>query len=192
MGDVLIDSGVGPARIRVTATVDSPSVPPTVDSPSTPDPGGYYQGDKLATWWRRAGAHLIDLLALISGIVLGGLLGSAVAGTLSSGGGVIAIVAAAAIWLYNRCYLQGRTGQSWGKRAVNGQVTFSWPRRRAMGLKLIRMSDKEPVGSWKAAIRNLAHALDNIPTLYLLPIWNARRQTLADKAMKTVVISLRG
>jgi MmyB-like transcription regulator ligand binding domain len=101
-------------------------------------------------------------------------------------------VAAAAIWLYNRCYLQGRTGQSWGKRAVNGQVTFSWPRRRAMGLKLIRMSDKEPVGSWKAAIRNLAHALDNIPTLYLLPIWNARRQTLADKAMKTVVISLRG
>jgi hypothetical protein len=79
--------------------------------------------------------------------------------------------------VYNRCYLQGRTGQSWGKRVT--------------GLKLIRMSDKESVGSSKAAARDLAHILD-VPTLYLLPIWGARRQTLADKTTRTVVISLKG
>jgi uncharacterized RDD family membrane protein YckC len=59
-----------------------------------------------------------------------------------------------------------------------------------MGLKLIRMSDKETIGSWKAAVRDLAFTLD-ILELYLLPIWDSRRQTLADKAMKTVVISLK-
>jgi uncharacterized RDD family membrane protein YckC len=155
-GDVLIDSDAGPARIHVTATVDSPGASPT---------RAYYQGYKLATWWQRVGAHLIDLLALILGTAAG--LGARLFG---------AVIVFLAIWFYNRCYLQGRTGQSWGKRA--------------MRLKLVRMSHKEPIGSWKAAIRNLAHVLD-ILTLYLLPIWDARRQTLADKAMKTVVISLK-
>ena len=82
--------------------------------------------------------------------------------------------------LYNRSYRQGRTGQSWGKRVI--------------GLKLIRMSDKEPISWWKAAIRDLAHAYLDILLLYLgvlLPIWDARRQTLADKVMRTVVISLK-
>jgi uncharacterized RDD family membrane protein YckC len=171
-GDVLIDSDGGPGTIRVTATAGPPSSPPTSDSPNIADPRGYYQGDKLATWWQRVGAHLIDSLALAPGITLW----TVGAQTPWPGGPTIGILVTVAIWLYNRCYLQGRTGQSWGKLAV--------------GLKLIRMSDKEPIGSWKAAIRNLVHVLD-IPTLYLLPIWLARRQTLADKTMKTVVISLK-
>ena len=61
-----------------------------------------------------------------------------------------------------------------------------------MGLKLIAMSDKEPIGIWMAAIRDIAHVLD-ILILYLgflLPILDGRRQTLADKAMRTIVISL--
>ena len=29
-----------------------------------------------------------------------------------------------------------------------------------MGLRLIEMSDGEPVGNWKAAVRDLAHYLD--------------------------------
>jgi uncharacterized RDD family membrane protein YckC len=90
----------------------------------------------------------------------------------------IGVIVTVAPWLYNRCYQQGRTGQSWGKRAV--------------GLKLIAISDKEPTGIWMTAIRDIAHLLD-ITILYLgflLPILDARRQTLADKAMRTVVISL--
>ncbi len=166
-GDVQIDSNGGSARIRVTAMVESPGIAPT---------RGYYQGDKLATWWQRVGAHLIDWLPLIPGIVLWYVAWSA----QHRWGIAIGVLATAAPWLYNRWYLQGRTGQSWGKRA--------------MGLKLIAMSDKEPIGWWKAAIRDLAHYfLDILPLCigFLLPIWDAQRQTLADQAMSTVVISCR-
>ena len=166
VGHVQIDSYGGSARIRVTATVDSPVVP---------DTRGYYQGDRLATWGQRVGAFLIDWLPLIPGIVIwsvgaGKHLGAIVA---------VGVLATVPLWLYNRWYLQGRTGQSWGKRA--------------MSLKLIGMSDREPIGGWKAAIRDLAHYLDFLILYvgFLLPIWDARRQTLADKATRTIVISLK-
>jgi len=165
IGDVQIDSNGGSARIRVTAIVDSPGISPT---------RGYYQGYKLGTWWQRVGAHLIDWLPLIPGIVIWEM-GS---GKHLSGIVAIGVLVTAAPWLYNRCYLQGRTGQSWGKRA--------------MKLKLIAMSDKEPTGIWMTAIRDMAHFLDFLILYlgFLLPILDARRQTLADKAMRTVVISL--
>ena len=164
-GHVLIDSDGGSATILVTATIDSPS---------TPLPRGYYQGDKLATWWQRVGAHLVDWLPLIPGIVLWQVGGNKHLSSIVA----IGVLVTAVPWIYNRCYQQGRTGQSWGKRA--------------MGLKLIAMSDKKPIGIWMAAIRDIAHVLD-ILILYLgflLPILDGRRQTLADKAMRTIVISL--
>ena len=60
-----------------------------------------------------------------------------------------------------------------------------------MGLGLIRMSDKKPISGWEAAVRDLAHFLDIIIFYvgFFLPIWDPQRQTLADKGMKTVVIS---
>jgi uncharacterized RDD family membrane protein YckC len=82
-----------------------------------------------------------------------------------------------AIKVYNRWYLQGTTGQSWGK-----------PRHR---LRLVRMTDKQPIGFRSAFVRGLVHILD-IGTLgvgYLLPLWDKRRQTLADHVMGTIVIS---
>jgi hypothetical protein len=163
-GDVLIDSNGGSATIHVTATIDSPGIS---------DPPGYYRGDKLATWLQRVGAFLIDFVVAYSPSLVFWVVGG-----INQAPGVIwiGVFVLMAIWIYNRWYLQGRTGQSWGKRAL--------------GLKLIRMSDKETIGSWKAAERDLAHAFD-ILILYLLPIWDAQRQTLADKVMKTVVISLK-
>ncbi len=136
LGDVLIDSDGGSATIRVTVTVDSPNVPPSRRSPRVPLERGYYQGDRLATWWQRALAAVIDLVVYIPGLTL---------------------------W------------------SVGGSIQPNPP----------GLSDKESVGSWKAAVRDLAHILD-VPTLYLLPIWDARRQTLADKTTRTVVISLKG
>lgn len=113
------------------------------------------------------GAGLIDLLSmLIPSIILARIEAS-----------VLSVLAWLAIWLYNSCYLDGTTGQSWGKRALH--------------LKLVRMADKQVIGPRGAFVRSLAHALD-ILTLgfgYLFPLWDVRRQTLADKLMKTVVIS---
>jgi serine/threonine-protein kinase len=61
-----------------------------------------------------------------------------------------------------------------------------------MGLKLVRMSDNEPIGWQTATIREVVHFLDAIFYLgFLLPVLDARRQTLADKAMRTVVNSVR-
>jgi serine/threonine-protein kinase len=56
------------------------------------------------------------------------------------------------------------------------------------------MSDNEPASWQMATIREVAHFLDLFVFYlgFLLPILDARRQTLADKAMRTVVISTRG
>ena len=82
-------------------------------------------------------------------------------------------------WLYNRCYRQTKTGQSWGKLV--------------MGLKLVDMSDQKALLWWKAGLRDWAHYLDALPLWigFFVPLFDARRQTLADKAMRTVVVSLR-
>jgi uncharacterized RDD family membrane protein YckC len=78
--------------------------------------------------------------------------------------------------LYNQVYLQGTTGQSWGKRMLN--------------LKLVGMSDGQPIGPLMAFVRGLAHFVDAIicDIGFLFPLWDARRQTLADKIMSTVVL----
>jgi uncharacterized RDD family membrane protein YckC len=112
------------------------------------------------------GAGLIDLLSM--------LIPAVILGQIAVGLDVLAWLA---IWLYNSCYLNGTTGQSWGKRALH--------------LKLVRMDDKQLLGTGAALVRGLAHILD-ILTLgvgFLLPLWDARRQTLADKVMKTVILS---
>jgi uncharacterized RDD family membrane protein YckC len=154
-------SGARPGQSVVTADAD--------------DVRGYYRGRKLANWSQRAGAFLIDWLPLIPGIAVWEV------GSQRHLAWVVAIgvVATVSPWLYNRCYRQGRTGQSWGKRV--------------MGLKLVRMSDNEPVGWQTAALREVVHFLDACVFYlgFLLPILDARRQTLADKAMRTVVTSAR-
>jgi uncharacterized RDD family membrane protein YckC len=214
-GVVTVDSDGGSATIRVTATVDPhptpapqprsvavsqppaswqtttdrvqqpPSRPPAPPapatrgrpqpagpagaSPATSSPIGTYQGAKLAAWGQRVGAGLADLLLLIPFIII----------LAQNSAAAIAIgwVGFAAVKIYNRWYLQGRTGQSWGKRVLH--------------LKLVRMADKQPIGAGAAFVRGLAHLLD-ILTLgigYLFPLWDPRRQTLADKVMKAIVIS---
>jgi len=173
-GDVLINSDGGPARIHVTALAALPATPPRPRTSRTPSQNhGYYQGYKLANWWQRAGALLIDWIPLIPGIVVWSI------GNQKHWAYLVAIgvITTFPIWFYNRWYWQGKTGHSWGKQV--------------MGLELIRMSDKKPVDGWGAAVRDIAHFLDFI-IMYLgffLPIVDAQRQTLADKAMRTVVIS---
>jgi uncharacterized RDD family membrane protein YckC len=212
-GVVTIDSDGGSGTIRVTVTVDPhpapapqpptaavgqpppagqattdrvqqpPSWPPPPPEHATRgqrrprqrgspelagDPRGSYQGDKLASWWQRMRAGLLDLLSMLVPFLILVPLARAPA---------LGIPVLLVTWFYSRCYLGGTTGQSWGKRANH--------------LKLVRMADNQPIGARAAFGRDLAHTLD-ILTLgvgYLLPLWDARRQTLADRVMKTVVVS---
>jgi uncharacterized RDD family membrane protein YckC len=148
------------------------------------DPRGSYQGDKLATWSQRVGAALIDLLAAAPGLILLfwglDLLGGYDASAYGPGTAMawIGLLYALLIIAYNRWRLQGRTGQSWGKRVLN--------------LKLVRMADKTPIGGRMAFVRDLANLVDIWPLFgvgFLFPLWTVRRQTLPDKVMKTVVLS---
>jgi uncharacterized RDD family membrane protein YckC len=148
-----------------------------------PDQPGYYMGRNLANWPQRVGAYLIDYLIAAIPAFLAVLLFS---GTSSggndpnAGAGAVAFLlylVSLGVWIYNRAIQQGRTGQSWGKQVLN--------------LRLVRMADGQPMGGGMAFVRDLAHILDALPCYigYLFPLWDARRQTFADKIMSTVVLS---
>ncbi len=153
--------------------------PPAPGAYGQAEPAGYYMGHKLASWPQRVGAFLIDYLVIVVPI---GIAIALVSGGRndSSGPGLIAgllYLVATGLWIYNRWILAGRTGQSWGKQAL--------------GLKLLRMDNGQPIGGGMAFVRDIAHILDSLPCYlgYLWPIWDNRRQTFADKVISTVVIA---
>jgi uncharacterized RDD family membrane protein YckC len=87
-------------------------------------------------------------------------------------GGLVSFV----LWVWNRGFRQARTGQSWGKKVV--------------GLRLARDETGENVGVWRALLRDLAHWLDCwlLGLGFWFPLWDAKRQTFADKIAKTVSV----
>jgi uncharacterized RDD family membrane protein YckC len=147
-----------------------------------------------ATWIVRVAASLIDSLVVMIGAIpyaIGLVLMTSAAGNApdpytveSTGGAGLAVIGLMltfaglllmlGIWLWNRVFTQGRTGQSVGKRV--------------MRLYLVSESTGNPMGAGLCFVREIAHYLDGILMLgYLWPIWDAKRQTFADKVMSTVV-----
>jgi uncharacterized RDD family membrane protein YckC len=153
-----------------------PAYSPAGDAPGT------YMGRQLANWLQRVGAYLIDDLISIVPVVALGIVAGTLSGDssrLSAGGGALlglGYLASFVIWVYNRAIMQGRTGQSWGKKALN--------------LRLVRMADGQPLGGLMCFVRDIVHILDGICLVgYLFPLWDARRQTFADKILNSVVLS---
>jgi uncharacterized RDD family membrane protein YckC len=133
-----------------------------------PNPGGY-PVSSYANWLQRAGAYLIDYAPVWVLIIIGKAIGSAAILDLL-------VLIGIGITAYNRWYEGGKTGQSWGKKALH--------------LSLIGEATGQPIGGWMAFLRDLCHFIDSIICYvgWLIPLWDARRQTLADKIMRTVVI----
>jgi uncharacterized RDD family membrane protein YckC len=165
--------------------------------PPPPPSGGFEQpgygpvstAPPLASWIQRVGAYLLDYLLTLPFSIVGNLAAPKTATTTdvngafstTQTGGSIAIVAVVsllslAVTFYNRWYLGGK-GQSFGKRVV--------------GLTLIGETTGQPIGTLKAFLRDLAHFVDSIICLigYLFPLWDSKRQTIADKIMSTVVVA---
>ena len=71
---------------------------------------------------------------------------------------------------------QGSTGRTVGKKAV--------------GIRLVGTRTGRPIGALASFVRSLAHAVDMVlcGLGYLWPLWDSKRQTLADKIMGTVVV----
>ena len=146
----------------------------------------------LASWLPRVGATLLDWLMTaaipVVGLII--ILASSNPGTtdpttgVTTGASVSGIAVAIALLLYVagfafslwQLYRQGTTGQTIGKRVV--------------GLRVIRESDGHYTGFGMAFVRSLAHILDGLACYigFLWPLWDAKKQTFADKVCGTVVI----
>ena len=124
---------------------------------------------QLAEWPQRALGGLIDMIA--PGIA------AAIVMQISTLLGLVAYLGAMGFGIYN-AYLNGSTGQSVGKQIA--------------GLKVISEETGQVIGGGMGIVRWLAHIVDSLICYvgWLFPLWDAKKQTIADKIMKTVVITV--
>lgn len=153
-----------------------PGMPPPPPGMPPPPPGGMYAGGPtshgapLAEWGQRAIGGLIDWFGpniVASALIFGG---SQTLGNLLS-------LLALAWGLYN-AYLNGSTGQSIGKKVA--------------GLKVVDANTGQLIGGGKGILRAFAHIVDSIICYigFLFPLWDSKKQTLADKIVGTVVLNV--
>ena len=177
----------GAAAYPPAAQYGPPVYPPAFGPPGYL--GTYGAAPTYAHWGLRVGALLLDLLAYIPywiGAFVSGFLSApgydqlGQPTTTSSPAGDAALVigglVSIGLWVWNRGFQQARTGQSWGKKAI--------------GLRLAREATGENVGVMRALLRDLAHWFDCwiLGLGFWFPLWDAKRQTFADKIAKTVSV----
>jgi uncharacterized RDD family membrane protein YckC len=123
---------------------------------------------QYADWIHRVGAYLIDIAPIIVLEIIAEITGSTAF--------IFLVLLVSLGWsIYNRWYMGGQ-GQSLGKKVL--------------GLMLVSEETGQPIGTLNAFLRDICHIVDGIICYvgFLFPLWDAKRQTLADKIMKTVVI----
>jgi uncharacterized RDD family membrane protein YckC len=126
-----------------------------------------------APWLIRVGTNTVDGLIAIPFFVAAQVIDTPGTPRLVA---LVLTVPAIVLFGYNRWYLAGRTGQSWG--------------RKLFGVRLVDDRTGRPVGVGRAVLRDVAHLLDGFFFClgYLLPLVSAKRQTIADKVCRTVVV----
>ncbi|GHH63195.1 RDD family protein [Lentzea cavernae] len=140
-----------------------------------PPPTGY------AEWGQRFIGYLIDVAAptVVATILYYVVIGIAV-GSDSPGLALLAIpiwVANLAFIIWNTVIKQGQTGQSIGKKVAK--------------IKLVGEETMQPLGGGTTFVRQLCHVVDALPCYagFLAPLWEPKKQTWADKIMKSIVIN---
>lgn len=96
----------------------------------------------------------------------------------STGWAIFAVLLAVGVVAFMVMYSKavGSTGQFWGHRAA--------------GVRIVDANTGAPIGAGRAFGRYLAHWLDAVPCYlgFLWPLWDAKKQTFADKIVRTVSI----
>ena len=146
-------------------------------------PGGYQpnpyapSGPVLATWGRRALGGLIDFVA--PGIVVSMIIGLIFADRTSSVANLLSTVLTLGFWCYNTGYRLATTGYSFGHKIAQVRVVMA-------------DSGQTPTVN-TAVLRAVCHLLDSWACLigWLFPLWDAKKQTFADKITKTVSLDER-
>ncbi|MFE0462755.1 RDD family protein [Kitasatospora sp. NPDC058965] len=119
----------------------------------------------LAHWGQRVGASLIDgIIVGVPAFIIGQVAGAALQNVINLLGLIV--------W----GYLEGTTGQTVGKKVL--------------GLRTAKLEDGSLLGAGMGIARKLLHILDTLSCFvgYLWPLWDEKRQTFADKIVKSVVV----
>ncbi|OBA80624.1 hypothetical protein A9W99_16370 [Mycobacterium sp. 1164966.3] len=178
-----------------------PPPPPPSGAVAPPPPGPAVRAqptENYTPWTTRALAGLIDYgpvyLVIGIGAVLNAVLSSGSCVSNVSGytattqcsepsviGAVLLVVLLSAgfgYMLWNNGYRQGTTGSSIGKSL--------------MKFKVVSEITGQPLGFGMSVLRQLAHTADAAICYigFLLPLWDGKRQTLADKIMTTVCLPI--
>ncbi|WP_293001315.1 RDD family protein [Mycobacterium sp.] len=176
------------------------SYPPPAGYPSAPggQPGAL-PAEAYTPWLTRVLAFLVDYVpyAVILGIGFGieaatqetacitdtsELQIGTVCATGNSTLGVAAVVISALVALvfvfWNLGYKQGTTGSSIGKSVLK--------------FKVVSEETGQPLGFGMSIVRQFAHAIDAVICYvgFLFPLWDAKRQTIADKLVKSVCLPI--
>ena len=136
-------------------------------------------GAPLAEWIQRVVAWLIDGAIIFAFYIVIWILALVLGAVSDALGAIVLIVGYLAavgysFWIY---YLNGATGQSPGKALT--------------GLKVVSETDGTLIGGGMGIVRGLAHFLDSLVCGlgYFLPLFDAKKQTISDKVIKTVVLA---
>lgn len=119
-------------------------------------------------------SFLIDCVAPVIGLILVFCIVVAIdSAALSLVFTVVGCLALLGFCVWNSGYLQGTTGRSLGRRVAR--------------TKLVNVDTGQPVGFGWAVARQICHVLE-FGIGYLRPLWDGKRQTFADKVVRTVVV----
>ncbi len=145
--------------------------PPYGGPPPYQGPQGMYGAVptyQYSDWIHRVGGYLVDVGPII---VVSFIVGMAHNFALTFVFWLISL----GYTIWNR-WIQGGQGQSLGKKVV--------------GMRLLSEETGQPIGTLNAFLRDICHFVDSIICYvgFLFPLWDAKRQTLADKIMRTVVV----
>jgi uncharacterized RDD family membrane protein YckC len=160
-------------------------------------PSGALPKEAYTPWLTRVLAWLIDYIpvAILMGIGYGLLFGTQETACITdtseydlgefcaTGYSTLGKLSIIVCWLlslayivWNYGYRQGTTGSSIGK----GIMKF----------KVVSEKTGQPIGFGMSIVRQLAHIIDGAICYigYLFPLWDAKRQTIADKIMTTICL----
>jgi uncharacterized RDD family membrane protein YckC len=134
----------------------------------------------LAEWPQRALGWLVDWGIGAAGFVVLFIV-ALILGAISNALFVLVYLVAALAslaWIVFVSVQVGQTGQSPGMRLI--------------GLKCISKTTGQPIGAGMGVVRWIAHIVDSLICYigWLFPLWDAEKQTIADKLLGTVVITV--
>lgn len=149
-----------------TPFTSQPPPPPGMPGSATgsapvPGPGG----TTLVNWPLRAQSAIVDWFG--PGVIAAFFQFTDIYWVLALG---------ALIWAFYNAWLAGESGQSYGRK---------WA-----GTRLVRETDGAPLGGPMGVVRHVAHFLDAVICFvgFLFPLWDTKRQTIADKIVGSVVV----